>query len=119
MRKRGLQFKVSARVQKCEFSKFVISRRSDKAFQELSFQKKFHKKYCFSAKLLDVEVYDNALRNKSHGIVVSFYHAIHSLDDPRLVRMPSKKRGGRVRFRLQPQRGRSRKNRLTRIGLKN
>ena len=32
--------KVSARVKKGKFSKFSISRRSDKAFQELSFKKK-------------------------------------------------------------------------------
>ena len=53
-----ISFKVSAGVKKKEFSIFFISRRSDKAFQELSFKKKkFHKKYSFSAKLLDVEVY--------------------------------------------------------------
>ena len=49
--------KVSARVKKVEFSKFLISRCSDKAFQELSFKKNSTKKYSFSAKLLDVEVY--------------------------------------------------------------
>ena len=41
---------------KCEFSKFLISRRSDRAFQELSFKKNSTKKYYFVAKLLDVEV---------------------------------------------------------------
>ena len=40
-----------------EFSKFLISRCSDKAFQELSLKKIPQKKYSFSAKLLDVEVY--------------------------------------------------------------
>ena len=50
-------FKVSARVKKGEFSKFLILRHSDKAFQELSFKKNSTKKYSFSAKLLDVEVY--------------------------------------------------------------
>jgi len=35
----------------------VISRRLDKAFEELSFEKNSTKKYYFSAKLLDVEVY--------------------------------------------------------------
>ena len=49
--------KVSARVKKGEFSKFLILRRSDKAFQELSFKKNSTKKYSFSAKLLDIEVY--------------------------------------------------------------
>ena len=49
--------KVSARVKKGKFSKFFISRRSDKAFQEPSFKKNSTKKYSFSAKLLDVEVY--------------------------------------------------------------
>ena len=49
--------KVSARVKKGEFLKFLISRCSDKAFQELSFKKNSTKKYSFSAKLLDVEVY--------------------------------------------------------------
>ena len=44
--------KVSARVKK----EFLISRRSDKAFQELSFTKYSTTKYYFSAKLLDVEV---------------------------------------------------------------
>ena len=44
--------KVLARVKK----EFLISRRSDKAFQELSFTKYSTKKYYFSAKLLDVEV---------------------------------------------------------------
>ena len=52
-----IPIKVSARVQKCEFSKFVILRHSDKAFQELSFKKNYTKKYCFSAKLLDAEVH--------------------------------------------------------------
>ena len=37
-------------------------------------------------------LYVNMSLNKSHGIVVLFYHAIHSPDDPRLVRMPSKKK---------------------------
>ena len=50
-------FKVSARVKKGEFSKFLISRRSDKAFQELSFKNFIHKKYSFSAELWDVKVY--------------------------------------------------------------
>ena len=50
-------FKVSARVKKGEFSKFLISRCSDKACQELSFKKNSTKKYSFSAKLLDIEVY--------------------------------------------------------------
>ena len=49
--------KVSARVKKANFSKFLISRCSDKAFQKLSFKKNSTKKYSFSAKLLDVEVY--------------------------------------------------------------
>ena len=50
--------KVSARVKKGEFSKFLISRCSDKAFQELSLKKNStKKKYSFSAKLLDIEVY--------------------------------------------------------------
>ena len=53
----GRLVKVSARVKKGEFSKFLILRRSDKAFQELSFKKNSTKKYCFSAKLLHVEVY--------------------------------------------------------------
>ena len=48
---------VSARVKKGEFSKFLISGRLDKVFQELSFKKNSTKKYYFSAKLLDVEVY--------------------------------------------------------------
>ena len=51
------KLKVSARVKKGEFSKFLISSGSDKAFQELSFKKNSTKKYFFSAKLLDVEVY--------------------------------------------------------------
>ena len=42
---------------KCEFSNFFISRRSDKAFEELSLKKKITNKYYFSAKLLDVELY--------------------------------------------------------------
>ena len=49
--------KVSARVKKGKFSKFVFSACLDKVFQELSFKKKFHKKYYSSAKLLDIEVY--------------------------------------------------------------
>ena len=51
------EFKVLARVKKGEFSKFLISGRLDKVFQELSFKRKSTKKYYFSAKLLDVEVY--------------------------------------------------------------
>ena len=46
------RFKVSARVKKGEFSKFLISRRSHKAFQELSFKKKFHKKILFQCKVI-------------------------------------------------------------------
>ena len=53
----GGHLKVSARVKEGEFSKFLISRCSDKAFQDLSFKKKSSKKYYFSAKLLDFEVY--------------------------------------------------------------
>ena len=53
-------------------------------------------------------LYVNTSRNKSEGIVVPFYHAIHAA---RLIQMPSKKGRGRVRFRLQRQDGRSRKNR--------
>ena len=49
--------KVPARVKKGEFSKFLILGRSDKVSQELSFKKKSTKKYYFSTKLLDVEVY--------------------------------------------------------------
>ena len=49
--------KVSARVKKGEFSKFLISGRLDKVFEELSFKKNSTKKYYFRAKLLDVEVY--------------------------------------------------------------
>ena len=45
-------------------------------------------------------------RNKSQGIVVSFFHAIYATW---LDQMPSKKRG-RVRFCLQRQGGKSRKN---------
>ena len=52
-----IQFKVSARVKRGEFSKFLILRCSDKPFQELSFKKNSTKKYSFSAKLLDIEVY--------------------------------------------------------------
>ena len=51
-----INIKVSARVKKGEFSKFLISGRLDEVSQELSFKKNFTKKY-FSAKLLDVEVY--------------------------------------------------------------
>ena len=50
------EFKVSPRVKKGEFSKFLISGRLDEVSQELSFKKNSTKKY-FSAKLLDVEVY--------------------------------------------------------------
>ena len=45
-------FKVSARVKKGKFSTFLISRCSDKAFQELSFKKKFHKKIFFQCKVI-------------------------------------------------------------------
>ena len=97
--------KVSARAKKGEFSKLFLLGRSDKAFQELSFKKNSTKKYCFSAELLDIKVdytlivlitrwqvlsfWSNLSRNKSQGIVVSFYHAIHAA---RLVQMPSQKR---------------------------
>ena len=53
--------KVSARVKKGEFLKFLISRRLDKVFQELSLKKKSTKKYYFSAKLLDVVAYDTLI----------------------------------------------------------
>ena len=49
--------KVSARVKKGKFSKFLILGRLDKVFEELSFKKNSTKKYYFRAKLLDVEVY--------------------------------------------------------------
>ena len=42
------QVKVSARIKRVKFSKFLILRRSDKAFPQI------HKKYYFSAELLDV-----------------------------------------------------------------
>ena len=45
-------FKVSARVKKGEFSKFLISRCSDKAFQELSFKKNSTKKIFFQCKVI-------------------------------------------------------------------
>ena len=48
------EFKVSARLKKGEI---LILRPSDNAFQELSFKKIPQKKYYFSPKLLDVEVY--------------------------------------------------------------
>ena len=53
----SMGFEVSARVKKGEFLKFLIPGRLDKVFQELSFKKNSTKKYYFSAKLLDVEVY--------------------------------------------------------------
>ena len=43
--------KVSARVKKGEFSKFLISGRLDKVFQELSL-KKIHKKVLFQCKVI-------------------------------------------------------------------
>ena len=49
--------KVSAMVKKGEFSKILISGCLDKVFQELSWKKNSTKKYHFSAKILDVEVY--------------------------------------------------------------
>ena len=54
-------------------------------------------------------------RNKSQGIVMSFYQVIHVA---RLVQMPSNTKRDRVRFRLQRQGGGRLKNRLARIGLK-
>ena len=39
-------------LKKCEFWKFLISRCSDKAFQELSFKKKLHKKIFFQCKVI-------------------------------------------------------------------
>ena len=111
----GGHLKVSARVKAGEFSKFLISRCSDKVtdfevhyrlivlitrWQILSFKS---------------NLYVNTSWNKSQGIVVSFYHAIHAA---RLVQMSSKKRRDRVCFLLQRQGQRSRKNRLARIGLK-
>ena len=99
--------------------------------------KKFHKKYYFSAKLLDIEVYCalivlitrwqvlsflsnlyvNTSWNKSQGIVtvVSFYHAYMPQD---WFKCPQKKRRVCVCFCLQRQDRRSQKNRLARIGLK-
>ena len=46
------QIKVSARVKKGEFSKFLISICSDKAFQELSFKKNSTKKIFFQCKVI-------------------------------------------------------------------
>ena len=95
-------FKVSARVKKGAFSKFLISSRSDKGFQELSFKKSSPKNIILVQSYMLIvfitrwqvlsfysNLYVNMSRNKSQGIVVSFYHAIHAA---RLVEMPLKKK---------------------------
>ena len=85
----GGELRYQPGLKKVNFLNFLISRRSDKAFQELSFKKNSTKKYSFSAKLLDVKVYytlivlitrwqvlsfwSNLSQNKSQGIVVPFY----------------------------------------------
>ena len=80
-------------LKKANFRNFLFRDVQIKLFKNFHL-KKFHKKYSFSAKLLDIEVYytlivlitrwqvlsfwGNLSRNKSQGIVVSFYHAIHA-----------------------------------------
>ena len=103
-----LTCKVSARVQNANFRNFWFRDVHIKLFKSFLLKKNSQKYYC-SAKLLDVEVYYtlivlitrwqvlsfwsnlyvNTSRNKSQGIVVSFYHAIHAA---RLVQMPSEKK---------------------------
>ena len=65
--------KVSARVTKGEFSKFSISKRSDKTFQELSHKKNSTKKYYFSANVLDIEVYYTLIVLITRWQVLSFW----------------------------------------------
>ena len=61
-------------------------------------------------------MYANTSRNKSQGIVVSFYHAIHAA---RLVQMPSQKKEEIVSvFVCNGKAEEAEKNRLARIGLK-
>ena len=68
-----INIKVSARVKKGEFSKFFISGRLDEVSQELSFKKNSTKKYCFSAKLLHVEVYFTLIVLITSWQVLSFW----------------------------------------------
>lgn len=60
--------------------------------------------------------YVDTSQNKLHVILVSFYHAIYSLN---WLKGLQKKERGNVCFCLQWQGQRSRKHRLTWIGLKN
>ena len=60
-------------LKKGEFSKFLISGCLDEVFQELSFEKKSTKKYYFSAKLLDVEVYYTLIVLITRWQVLSFW----------------------------------------------
>ena len=131
-----VKFEVVLRYQpglkKGEFSKFLISRHSDKAFQELSFKKNSTKKYHFSAKLLDVEVYYTLIVLITRWQVLSFYSNLCVNITKHIIRysgvilsrntctlhMPQdwfkclrKKRRGRVRFHLQRQSATSRRNR--------
>ena len=59
------ELKVSARVKKGEFSKFLISRHSDKPFQKLPLKKKFHKK--------------NILLVQSYSLDVNIYYTLFML----------------------------------------
>lgn len=123
--------KVSARVQSANFRNLWFRDFQIKLSNSFLLKKKKSTNKCyFSAKLLDGEVYYtlivsitrwqvlsfwsnlyvNTSRSKSHSIVLSFYHAIEWFKCLR-----KKKKGrGRVRFRLQRQGGRNRKNRLAR-----
>ena len=107
----NFSFKVSARVKKGEFSKFLISGHLDKVFQELSFKKISQKNYYFSAKLLDVEVYYTLIVLITSWRVLSFWSNMYvsmsrnnitrfsrAIDAARLVQMPSKKRRGHIGF---------------------
>ena len=81
-------------LKKANFRNFWFRDVQIKLFKNFHLKKNSTKKYSFSAKLLDIEVYytlivlitrwqvlsfwGNLSRNKSQGIVVSFYHTIHT-----------------------------------------
>ena len=92
-------------LKKGEFSKFLISRSSDKAFQELSFKKNSTKKYSFSAKLLDVEVYYTLIVSITRWQVLSFWGNLSRNKSQGLSRNTCRKIGWRSRTSSQVPNG--------------